>query len=110
MEVTSTPIMRASLRAIIDIVRLYVAFDKMAKNVIKILIRIWSKKAHDCRCLAFVALTKIIRFNPTLYATIYKVCLSSAYRYYQFYYRDVTLHMLLVLDLSLLVVYLLCPL
>uniref|UniRef100_A0A914YE79 Nucleolar complex protein 2 homolog n=1 Tax=Panagrolaimus superbus TaxID=310955 RepID=A0A914YE79_9BILA len=74
MEATSTSIMICTLRAIIDNAGIFTSFEKLTKNLIRILIRTWSRKIHDCRCLAFVGLSKLIRLDPTLYPTIYKGC------------------------------------
>jgi nucleolar complex protein 2 len=74
MEASSTSIMHCTLRTIVDTVGLFTSFDKLTRNLIRILIRTWSRKTHDSRCLAFVGLSKLIRLDPSLYPTIYKGC------------------------------------
>lgn len=74
IEATSTSIINCTLRAVIDNVGLYTSFEKLTRNIIRILIRIWSRKAHDSRCLAFVGLSKLVRLDPSLFSVIYKVC------------------------------------
>ncbi|KAE9549393.1 hypothetical protein FO519_007401 [Halicephalobus sp. NKZ332] len=74
MEIPSDNILNACLRAVIDNSNLFVQIEKIAKNLIKNLVRIWSRKGHESRCLAFVILCKLIRFNPDLFPIIYKSC------------------------------------
>lgn len=81
MEVSSQSIMNATLRAIIDNIGLYVSFEKLVRNLTRILIRIWSRKTHDSRCLAFVGLSKMARMDPNLYPNIYKVVISFIVSY-----------------------------
>uniref|UniRef100_A0AC34RLZ7 Uncharacterized protein n=1 Tax=Panagrolaimus sp. JU765 TaxID=591449 RepID=A0AC34RLZ7_9BILA len=45
--------------------------------LIKNLVRIWSKKNYESRCLAFVVLCKLIRFQPKLFASVYKNCYAA---------------------------------
>jgi len=74
MEIPSDNILNACLRAVMDNSNLFVQIEKVAKNLIKNLVRIWSRKSHESRCLAFVVLCKLIRFDPDLFPIIYKSC------------------------------------
>uniref|UniRef100_A0A7E5A0B7 Protein SPT2 n=1 Tax=Panagrellus redivivus TaxID=6233 RepID=A0A7E5A0B7_PANRE len=74
VEATSKEIMHCTLRAIVDNIGLYVHFERISRNLIKSLVRVWSRKTQDCRCLAFIALCKLIRFDGRLFSTVYKSC------------------------------------
>lgn len=98
MEIPSDNILNACLRAVMDNSNLFVQIEKVAKNLIKNLVRIWSRKSHESRCLAFVVLCKLIRFDPDLYPIVYKVRMFLDVLFLICFSRVVTLPMLQTRD------------
>ncbi|VDN52629.1 unnamed protein product [Dracunculus medinensis] len=73
-ELQSPDVLVCTLHAITEVISLYGHFNKLTRNLIKSLVRIWSRKTDECRCAAFIAIFKFIRSNKSIYSAIIKAC------------------------------------
>nr|CAD2139393.1 unnamed protein product [Meloidogyne enterolobii] len=75
LELNSNQVIVAAIRAVADLVDLFIHFPKLTKNIIKCLVRIWSQQQiEEARCIAFVVLCKISRMDSNFFPKIYKSC------------------------------------
>uniref|UniRef100_A0A914EBE5 Nucleolar complex protein 2 homolog n=1 Tax=Acrobeloides nanus TaxID=290746 RepID=A0A914EBE5_9BILA len=73
-EIQTDDVVISTVRAIVDLIPLYIHFSKMSKNMIKALVRVWSRNSENCKCIAFVALCKLARLDRKMYPVVYKQC------------------------------------
>uniref|UniRef100_A0A914WXR4 Nucleolar complex protein 2 homolog n=1 Tax=Plectus sambesii TaxID=2011161 RepID=A0A914WXR4_9BILA len=73
-EVQEAEVISATIRAINKMVDLYVIFAKLSRQLVKQLVRVWSRKQEECRVVAFIALSKLIRVQPDMFSFIIKSC------------------------------------
>ncbi|CAK5069467.1 unnamed protein product [Meloidogyne enterolobii] len=75
LELNSNQVIVAAIRAVADLVDLFIHFPKLTKNIIKCLVRIWSQQQiEEARCIAFVVICKISRMDSNFFPKIYKSC------------------------------------
>uniref|UniRef100_A0A914HKD5 Nucleolar complex protein 2 homolog n=1 Tax=Globodera rostochiensis TaxID=31243 RepID=A0A914HKD5_GLORO len=71
-EVESDYVLLSTLRVVTDLVDLYLHFPKLCKGLVKVLVHFWSRKTEEVRCVAFVALCKMVRLDPEYFPVVYK--------------------------------------
>uniref|UniRef100_A0A915MYG1 Nucleolar complex protein 2 homolog n=1 Tax=Meloidogyne javanica TaxID=6303 RepID=A0A915MYG1_MELJA len=101
LELNSNQVIVAAIRAVADLVDLFIHFPKLTKNIIKCLVRIWSQQQiEEARCIAFVVLCKISRMDSNFFPKIYKASFIEftlmypklAYQYAFVYIRQFAIH------------------
>lgn len=73
-EVQTPDVIISTLRAIRHITDLFAHFKKITKSLIKVLVRIWSRKTLDCRVGAYVCMVQLVRSHPEHFISLYKNC------------------------------------
>uniref|UniRef100_A0A0R3RXZ6 Nucleolar complex protein 2 homolog n=1 Tax=Elaeophora elaphi TaxID=1147741 RepID=A0A0R3RXZ6_9BILA len=73
-EIQTSSVTVCTLRAVTDLLDLYVHFPKLIRNLTKIIIKIWSRRTDECRIAAFLALSKLIRIQKSSFPAMIKRC------------------------------------
>ncbi|KHN71096.1 Nucleolar complex protein 2 -like protein [Toxocara canis] len=73
-EVQNADVMVCTLRAVAQVVELYLHFSKLSRNLVKSVVRIWSRKCLECRVSSMLVLSKIVRLDKHLYPVVLKSC------------------------------------
>ncbi|VDK83821.1 unnamed protein product [Litomosoides sigmodontis] len=73
-EIQTPTVTVCTLRAVTDLLQLYTHFPKLTRNLTKTVIKIWSRRAAECRVVAFLALSKLIRMQRSSFPTVIKRC------------------------------------
>ncbi|VDM45653.1 unnamed protein product [Toxocara canis] len=86
-EVQNADVMVCTLRAVAQVVELYLHFSKLSRNLVKCfsidnkgfmvlqsVVRIWSRKCLECRVSSMLVLSKIVRLDKHLYPVVLKSC------------------------------------
>ncbi|VDM96625.1 unnamed protein product [Thelazia callipaeda] len=71
-EIQTPDVIVCTLRAITDLLELYIKFPKLIRNLTKILVRIWSRRTLECRCAAFFAVYKLVRISKSTFSSVIK--------------------------------------
>ncbi|KJH43694.1 Noc2p family protein [Dictyocaulus viviparus] len=73
-NIQTSEVIVSTLKAIRAIVDLYALFKKIAKNLTKVLVCIWSRKSWNCRVGAYVCMMKLVKNHPEHFVVLYKCC------------------------------------
>ncbi|KAL3993987.1 Noc2p family protein [Acanthocheilonema viteae] len=73
-EIQTSGVTVCTLRAVTDLLELYIHFPKLTRSLAKAIIKIWSRRTDECRIAAFLALSKLIRIHKDSFPTIIKRC------------------------------------
>ncbi|EJD75679.1 nucleolar complex protein [Loa loa] len=73
-EIQTPSVTVCTLRAITDLLELYIHFPKLIRNLTKAVIKIWSRRTDECRIAAFLALSKLIRIHKNSFPALIKRC------------------------------------
>ncbi|KAK6738080.1 hypothetical protein RB195_020279 [Necator americanus] len=73
-EVQTPDVIVSTLKAIRRMTDFYAHFKKMAKNLTKVLVRIWSRKTLECRVGAYVCMVQLVKTHPEHFVSLYKSC------------------------------------
>ncbi|OZC11778.1 hypothetical protein X798_00958 [Onchocerca flexuosa] len=73
-EIQTSSVTVCTLRAVTDLLELYIHFPKLTRSLTKTVIKIWSRRTDECRCAAFLALCKLIRIHRSSFPAVIKRC------------------------------------
>ncbi|KAM3719682.1 Nucleolar complex protein [Dirofilaria immitis] len=73
-EIQTSSVTVCTLRAITDLLELYIHFPKLTRNLAKAVIKIWSRRTDECCCVAFLTLCKLIRIHKSSFPAVIKRC------------------------------------
>ncbi|CAG9536510.1 unnamed protein product [Cercopithifilaria johnstoni] len=73
-EIQTPSVTVCTLRAVTDLLELYIHFPKLTRSLTKTTIKIWSRRTDECRIAAFVVLSKLIKIHKNTFPAIIKRC------------------------------------
>ncbi|VIO93364.1 conserved hypothetical protein,hypothetical protein [Brugia malayi] len=73
-EIQTSSVTVCTLRAVTDLLELYIHFPKLTRSFTRTVVKIWSRRTDECRIAAFLALAKLIRIHKTSFPALIKRC------------------------------------
>ncbi|CAD6198617.1 unnamed protein product [Caenorhabditis auriculariae] len=71
-EIQTPAVIASTLKSIMRLVDFYAHFAKLTRQLIKSLTRVWSRKTIECRVVAFVCMSRLVKDYPQHFSALYK--------------------------------------
>uniref|UniRef100_A0A915Q6K6 Nucleolar complex protein 2 homolog n=1 Tax=Setaria digitata TaxID=48799 RepID=A0A915Q6K6_9BILA len=73
-EIQTPDVIVCTIRAVTDLIELYIYFPKLTRDLIKGMVKIWSRRTDESRCAAFLALYRLVKLHKKSFPAVIKGC------------------------------------